>query len=217
MAFFTRKYEVFVVLGDPGDEPVWTEDRWSLIAPILDPLIQSARGPAGVRSIQLRAGPGSPNQRAMSFGRIGWDGQGRSKWVHAASSDPPELRPFFISTEVWAPSPKTCEREGQSPEVYVAVRNEKSMPGQVVTFNPIFLIAAVLGLGAPVRQVAEAVAVQLHSLLRVQCVRAWGVQFGSAGFTNAINDLCITGLFKLGPRSQNPPSAEMLEGTWEAF
>ncbi len=91
------------------------------------------------------------------------------------------------------------------------------MPGQVVTFNPIFLIAAVLGLDAPVRQIAEAVAVQLHSLLRVRCVRAWGVQFGNTSSTNAINDLCVTGLFKLGPRSQSPPSAEMLEGTWEAF
>ncbi len=129
MAFFTRQYEVFVILGNPGDEPVWTEGRWSLIAPILDPLMQSARGPAGVRSTQLRAGSGSPNQRAISFGRMGWDARGRSKWVHAASSDAPELHPFFISTEVWAPSPKACEREGQSPDVYIAVRNEQSMPG----------------------------------------------------------------------------------------
>jgi hypothetical protein len=218
MAFFTRQYEVFAILGDPADEPVWTEARWNRIAPILDPLVQSARGPAAVRSTQLRAGSGSPNQRAISFGRIGWSAQGHNKWVHAANpNDLADSRPFFISAEVWAPSPKTCEREGQSPDVYVAVRNEQSVPGQVVTFNPIFLIAAVLGLATPAQPVAEAVALLLHSLVRVRCVRPWAFRFGDSGFTSAIGDLCVTGLLKLGPRSHRPPSAEMLEGAWEAF
>jgi hypothetical protein len=123
MSFCDRQYVVFVVLGDPGAGPAWSEQRWKLIAEILDPLVLKARDRAAVRSTQLKKGAGSPNQRSISFGRIGWNSQGHKKWVHASpTSDGVE----FIDTEVWAPSWTTCEREARPPDVYVAVRNEQS-------------------------------------------------------------------------------------------
>src|SRR5271154_6237501 len=98
MSFFARQYEVFVVLGDPRAEPARSESRWECIAHIFDPLVQKARDRAAVRSTQLSVGPGSPNQRAISFGRIGWNDKGHKKWVHAPTTgDGTE----FISTEVW--------------------------------------------------------------------------------------------------------------------
>src|SRR4051794_23877831 len=96
MSFHDKKYEVFVILGDAAEEPAWTEPRWKLISEILDPLVQQARGRAAVRSTQMRRGPGSPNQRSVSFGRIGWNAQGHKKWVHQSpASDSIE----FISME----------------------------------------------------------------------------------------------------------------------
>src|SRR5665213_1016374 len=100
MSFSDRQYEVFVVLGDPKAESAWSEPRWELIADIFDPLVQKARGRAAVRSTQLSIGQGSPNQRAISFGRIGWNAPGHKKWVHTLATGGVE----FISTEVWAPS-----------------------------------------------------------------------------------------------------------------
>jgi hypothetical protein len=215
MSFATRQYEVFVILGYLEAEPAWTEPRWCRIAATLDPLISKARGSAGVRSVQFRAGPGSPNNRAISFGRIGWSTQGHGKWVHPSGHAADT--PFFISTEVWAPSPKACERDGQPPDVYVAVRNARSVPEEQVTFNPIFLLAVAVGLEVSAKPAAETLAALLGALVRARCVRPWGFRFGEAAFTNAIGDLCTTGLFKLGPRNQRQPSLEMLEGSWEAF
>ncbi len=137
MSFADRKYEVFVILGDPAAEPAWVAPRWRLISDILDPLVQKARDRAAVRSIQLRKGTGSPNQRSISFGRIGWNAQGHKKWVHTPAGDGIE----FMNTEVWAPAWTTCEREGLPPDVYVAVRNAQSTPSERVTFNPIFILA----------------------------------------------------------------------------
>ena len=81
--------------------------------PSLDPLLQKARGPAAVRSTQLAAGDGSPNKRALRFGRIDWSTQGHKKWVHVANpAETSTNLPFFVSAEVWAPSPKLCEQDG---------------------------------------------------------------------------------------------------------
>ena len=171
-----------------------------------------------MRSTQLSIGPGSPNKRAISFGRIGWNAQGAQGRVHTPATGD---RTEFISTEVWAPSWTTCEREGRAPDVYFAVRNEQSVPGGRVDFNPIFIFALARDQDSQIvsrgRPSAEALATLLGSLLRVRCVRPWGYRHGDPGFTSAIGDLCATGLFKPGPRHQQPLSRDMLTGSWEVF
>jgi hypothetical protein len=218
MSFHDRKYEVFVILGNPATEPAWIEPKWKSISEILNPLVQQARGSAAVRSSQMRAGTGSPNQRGISFGRIGWNEKGHEKWIHSSSNN---IGNEFISTEVWCPSWTSCEREGLAPDVYVAIRNEKSAPTQQVTFNPIFILAVALDADVQIvskaQSSAEMISETLNYILRVRCARTWGVRFGNMGFTNAIGDLFVGGLFKPGPRNQKPPSIEMLEGSWEKF
>jgi len=218
MSFFDRQYEVFVVLGDPKAELTWSEQKWGRIADIFDPLVQKTRDRAAVRSTQLSIGAGSPNQRAISFGPIGWNAQGHKKWVHTPTTGD---RAEFISTEVWAPSWTTCEREGRAPDLYLAVRNEQSVPRERVGFNPIFIFALALDQDIQIvsrgRPSAEALATLLGSLLRVRCVRPWGYRHGDVGFTSAIGDLNVTGLFKSGSRNQQPLTSDMLIGNWEVF
>lgn len=220
MSFFDRQYEVFVVLGDPTAEPAWTETRWKCISDVLDPLVQKARDRAAVRSCQLRSETGSPNQRAISFGRIGWNAQGHKKWVHASVSGSPSIE--FLNAEVWAPSWTTCEREGRAPDIYVCIRNPKSTPREHVSFNPVLIVAVALDADDQIvsraRASAEALSTVLGAVLRARCCRPWGVRFGdSGGFTDAIGDLCTTGLFKLGSWTQRPPSLEMFRTSWEMF
>jgi hypothetical protein len=218
VAFFDRQYEVFVVLGDPIAEPAWSGPKWQRIASIFDPLVQKARDRAAVRSSQLSIGPGSPNKRSISFGHIGWNADGHEKWVHDTQTSE---RVEFISTEVWAPSWSTCQRQGCAPDVYLAMRNEQSSPGEQVRFNPIFIFALALDQDSQIvsrsRSSAEDLATLLGSVLRVCCVRPWGYRFADVMYTDAIADLYVTGLFKPGPRNQQSPSLDMFIGKWEMF
>jgi hypothetical protein len=220
MSFFDRRYKAFVILGDPAAEPAWTEPRWKLIADVLDPLMQKARDRAAVRSSQLRKGPGSPNQRSISFGRIGWNPQGHKKWVHSASANNTNE---FILAEAWAPSWTVCERENRAPDVYVTVRNHQYVQGEPVTFNPILILAVGLNADdsiiATAQASADALSNILKSVLRVRCVRPWGIRRGLifGVYTDVIGHLHTVGLFKPGPLNDRPPSVEMFKSKWEVF
>ncbi|HEY1790393.1 MAG TPA: hypothetical protein VGJ73_19760 [Verrucomicrobiae bacterium] len=220
MSFFNRRYKTFVILGDPAAEPAWTEQRWKLITDVLDPLMEKARDRPAVRSTQLREGPGSPNQRAISFGRIGWNPQGHKKWVHSASAN---NRNEFILAEVWAPARTVCVREHQAPDVYVTVRNNQCVPGDHVTFNPIFILAVALdadpGIVATAQASADALSKILGSVLRVRCDRPWGFRAGLIFrvYHDVIGHLHTVGLFKPGPLNERPPSLEIFEARWEVF
>jgi hypothetical protein len=220
MSYFNRRYKTFVILGDPAAEPAWTEPRWKLIADVLDPLLEKARDRPAVRSTQLRPGPGSPNQRAISFGRIGWNPQGHKKWVHSVAAND---RNEFMLTEVWAPSWTVCVREKLAPDVFVTVRNSQCEPGEPVTFNPIFILAVALDaddrIVSSVQASAEALSGILGAVLRARWVRPWGIRASwiFPVYNDVIQHLHSVGLFKIGPRNERPPSLEIFEGKWEAF
>jgi hypothetical protein len=222
MSFHDREYDVYVMLGDPTREPAWYETTWRHIAAAVDPLMHSARDRAAVRSRQLKAGAGSPNQRAISFGRIGWNAQGHKKWVQASpGSDASKDLPLFIDSEVWAPSWTQCQRERRAPDTYFAIRNEELSPGQQVSFNPICVLAAACDQPGDVveqgKKAAAIVAQNIGAILRVHCRRPWGYAAGIAFYTNGIGDLIVTGLFKPGTRHKGTVSSLLLRGTWETF
>jgi hypothetical protein len=221
MGFNDRQYRVFVALGDPAAEPAWMPSKWAKLAEIFDPVIQRSRDRAAVRSLQLRAGPGSPNQRAISFGRIGWNAAGHEKWTASVGSNEGS-GVEFMNTEVWAPSWTTCGRQGQAPDAYIGLRNERETADAVVTFNPMLIFAIALdqrdetiALGSAAASVAAEL---LGSLLRVSCVRPWSYRLGDVEYTNAIGDLLTTGgLFKVGKRHLRPLSPDAFAGNWSPF
>ena len=221
MSFQTRQYDVYAILGDPGAEPPWMEHVWSRIVVAVGPLIESSRGHAAVRSMQLNAGPGSPNKRAISFGRIGWNKAGHKKWVwRSAGTDGGSINRVFCMSQIWAPSWTTCEKECQPPDVYFAIRNEDDYRGRQLSFNPVCLLAVArdrstefTGQG---KKAAEALAQILQALVRVHRKRPWSYPFVQMS-TDAVDDLVVTGLFKPGPWDQNPPSPSILKGVWNTF
>ena len=216
MSIYDRQYDLYVMLGNPAAEPAWAEPVWRTISSALDPLIQSARDKAAVRSTQLKPGPGSP--RAISFGRIGWNERGHKKWIHSSGAHDTGI--VFISSEVWAPSWTICKREGCLPDTYFAIRNAQLKPEQQVSFNPVVLLAVALDQSSHLleqgRESAETIAQTLSSVLRVQCKRPWGYRSGEI-YTNGIGYLTVSGLFKPGPRHQGEVSVSLLNGTWETF
>jgi hypothetical protein len=222
MPFSDRQYDLYAILGDPALESPWLEQTWLRIASILDPLIQAARGPASVRSTQLKPGTGSPNQRAISFGRIGWNGDGHKKWTHRKSGSE---SPLFISSEVWAPSWFLCENEDRAPDCFLALRNEQPRPGTPVSFNPAVLLAVAHDqIGETVdlgKETAGQLAEILGALVRAHSRCPWGFNVSDVGLKNYLNPigdlLASGGLFQSGSIRQHPLSLEMLRGQWSYF
>jgi hypothetical protein len=203
--------------------PPWVERTWSQIFGALDPLIHTARDAAAVRSTQLSRESGPPNQRKISFGRIGWNKAGCNKWTHA--EDGRLLsggHAAFLNCEVWAPSWSVCEREGLGPDVFFSVSSEStdsSKASGTLNFNSACILAVASELGQPheVSKTADSFASVVQAVIRAHCVRQWGHVRDGAHHLNAINDLVVAGLFKPGPRHQAPLSLLSLVGTWTSF
>ena len=225
MAFHDREYHVYVMLGQPSAPAPWVEQSWAHLFPAVDPVISAARGAAAVRSTQLGPKPGSPNQSAISFGRIGWNDQGSRKWVHSADGRLVSGGDaIFLSSEVWAPSWTICERERLAPDAFLAIRSTShgmSNADSEIKFNSqcILAVASDIGKADQARSCAEAVASVVDAALRAHSVRPWGIPVGGGHrfFSQAINDLTFAGVLKPGPRHQVPVSAANLAEGWATF
>lgn len=115
MAFFSRDYEVFLLLAAPDAPPLWNAAQWTPFAASLDGLMAQARGKAGVRSHQY-----NPKGKPISFGRLGWDEKSHAKWTHTAAT----TQARFMTVEAWAPTWTLCEKDDQAPDVFLALANE---------------------------------------------------------------------------------------------
>jgi hypothetical protein len=224
MAFIEREFQVFVLLANPAASPPWVQRTWAEVSKALDPLVRAARDRPAVRSAQLTPGPGSPNQRAISFGRIGWGEDASMKWTHADDGRLVSGAPSqFCNCEVWAPSWTVCGRELQAPDVYFAMRNEADPPAaparrKALCFNASCILAVAsdveAAVGEQLARSARGLALITQSVVRAHTVRPWA---RGPAYTTAINDLIVTGLFRPGPRQQIPVTLSMLNGSWEPF
>lgn len=197
MPFHTGKYDVFVMLGHPKATPPWSWPVWSKLVESLDPIIHAARGKAGLRCDQFQA-----DRKSVKFGRIAWNDDGHKKWTHGS----PRTRAAswrFFSLQVWAPSWTICERDDLAPDVFIGIFNE-GFHEPDSAFNPVILFAVstalAKGIAAEMKQALTEMARLTKALLIGYRRRPWGVSVGNIGFTDSIQDLCVSGLFKPGLR-----------------
>jgi hypothetical protein len=113
-----------------------------------------------------------------------------------------------------------------APDVYLCISNERLSPSsgaveENLHFSSVCLLAVACELGEHTREDGRRAATSLVALLAspltASSKRSWGQKFGSVGFTNAINDLAISGLFNPGPRHATPPTLHMFSGDWTLF
>jgi hypothetical protein len=209
MAFHTRPYLVDVLLGDPAAEPLWASAIWSAVADSLDPLMSSSRGRTAVRSLQYSA------RKVMRFGRIGWNKAGHQKWTHTAAQLSDSDRSFG-SVEVWAPSWTVCGTEDRPPDTFLWIQNEAAIFSRSVSFNPTILLATAKDCDALDERrltAVRALASVTHPLLHVRKERTWGNAW-AVGFTDAIQDLVVTGLFRPGKRHGGVPTVDAFAEAW---
>ena len=220
MAFHEANYDVYVALGDPALEPLWTWDVWEEFSPALDPLIEAANGRAAVRSNQQLPERGGP----VNYGKLSWTADDHEMWVHNSPNNADDSIDWtFTNTEVWAPSWTVCEQLDQGPDVYFSLSNE--LQGRALrytpAFNPLVILAVETKLAAKkktlVKKALKAIQTALQPKLFATTSRPWGYATDDGGFTDALNDLSMDGLFKA---EKNPHAGklglEVLKGKWKS-
>jgi hypothetical protein len=218
MAFYSADYDTFVFLGDPTCLPLWFWKVWHPFCPALDPLIQAARGKPAIRSTQLlpkKAG-------VVRFGRLGWKDSDHQKWAHDSPANKGVSASWvFLTLQIWAPAWTACERENRAPDVFLSIRNESfgRGHGQVSLFNPLIILAIVSELAGRSPSEVNRVVRALQEFTSANLVgyqrRPWGRPFGSVGFSNSIQDLTTTGLFKPGSHHKGKIGFHLFAEKWE--
>lgn len=218
MGFHTAKYDVYVALGDPKAAPLWKWKAWQRFSPAIDPLINAARGKPAVRSTQFKAKLAGD----VKFGRLGWKEADHQKWCHGSPANKDTSKSWrFLSTEVWAPGWTECEREDLAPDVFLGIFDESlgGGPRKNLLFNPVVIFAVVTELAKRYPTELDIAVSTLRELTAAKLLaykrRPWGKSSGSDGFTNAIQDLAFSGLFKPGPRHTDELGLQLFADKWK--
>jgi hypothetical protein len=149
-----------------------------------------------------------------------WKEPDQQKWTHG-SPRTLESSPSwgFLNAELWAPAWTQCERERSAPDVFVSIASQGAS-GAAPSFEPVIVLAVVSQLSqrenllvAPaIERLRELVNPKLVAHLRRPSGRS---ALGGIGFSNSVQDLHITGLFKPGRRQERPVDLDLFEEAWE--
>ena len=210
MAFFSRDYEVFLLLAAPDAPPLWEAAQWLPFAASLDGVVAQARGKGAVRSHQY-----NPAGKLIPFGRMGWDAKGHAKWTHT----PATRDARFMSLEAWAPTWTICEKDDQAPDLFLAMANESllGLAGKTLQFSQRLVCAIATDMGpeatASLRLSLAQLAAQQNAVIFAHTQRQWG-RAAYGGFTGAIQDMLIGGLFQPDDPHARPIDAATFREPW---
>lgn len=211
MAFFSREYEVFLLLAAPASPGLWQQEQWTPFADAVNRIVAQARGKGAVRSHQY-----NPAGKLIAFGRMGWDAKGHAKWTHT----PATTDARFMSLEAWAPAWTTCEKDDLAPDLFISLFNEDYLnsAGKPLLFGQRLVCAVATDLGqeavATLRSALAQLAVKQQAPVFAHARRPWGKAM-LGGFSSAIQDLALTDLFQPGDVHARPLDAATFRGSWE--
>lgn len=211
MAFFSREYEVFLLLAAPASPGLWQQEQWTPFADAVNAIVAQARGKGAVRSHQY-----NPAGKLIAFGRMGWDARGHAKWTHTQATT--DAR--FMSLEAWAPAWTTCEKDDLAPDLFISLFNEGYLnhAGKPLLFGQRLVCAVATDLGqeaaATLRAALAQLAAKQQARVFAHARRPWGKAM-LGGFSSAIQDLALTDLFQPGDVHARPLDAATFRGSWE--
>jgi hypothetical protein len=219
MSFCEKDYATYVVLSGPRTTTPWNWSLWMEIQKSLEPFSLVSRGKAAIRSTQITRNKG----KQIPFGRLGWDQKSHLKWTHGAPGAEIDFEELcFLNMEAWAPSWTICVKEGMAPDFYFSLHNEHSRgENEKSLFGSILVAALATSEGserlAQFEAAVKGIATKLHSPLSLYKHRKWGTPIGNEAFTNALCDLGLIGLFKVGPRHQRPLDSSTFAEHWNTL
>jgi len=215
--FYARIYDLYVILGATNSPELWQWKNWQLVVAGINPFISVTRGKAAIRTTQFC----NTNKKYVSFGRIGWNDKGHQKWTHGSPITGKESDSwYFMGMELWSPDWNVSERENLAPDLFFKIRNEVSSHRKTpIKFNQIIIFAVCVDAGQAVRANArkwvQELSIKLDSPLTAYQERTWGKAFGNSfGFSDSIQDMALTGLFKVGDYHNRPVDLETFAESW---
>ncbi|MGB4812754.1 MAG: hypothetical protein WBP13_09805 [Methylophilaceae bacterium] len=214
MSFYSNQYNVYVFLGNPQVKPIWHWDAWSAVSPHISNLIAVCRGKGAIRSNQLLS-----NGDFVKFGKMPWSEKANHKWTHGSPNTLVDDSVTLLSTEIWAPTWGACEKEDQSPDLYISIGNEAySTPQEKLLFHAVVILAVETSVAEANKAIMDELVNKISTVtdvkLKVFKQRKWGKEaFG--GFTSAINDMGICGLFKVGKPYERPLDLDTFQAKWD--
>src|SRR5262249_54771554 len=177
---------------------------------------RSPRGSTSIRCSQIDA----ERRRHIPFGRLVWSNKSFLRWTHGAHQPLAASTPWlFEGLEVWSPSWTTVETEDVPPDFFLGVTNKAMGSGhnRQRHFNSVLVAALRTTTSATTleafRGSVRPCAQLVHSPLLAYSRRPWGRAF-AGGFTDSIQDLPHTGLFRPGQPHDRPVTIDTLQGQW---
>ena len=199
-----------------GTGTPWAWSEWQAIAKLLQPVIDKCRAKPLLRSGQRL----SDNKQWIRFGKLIWSDKHNAKWTHGSpeTNETSKLWDFYF-TELAAPSIQESWREGRPSDFFFTITNEAFLKSdKPVAFNPRFFFALASDIDGTDHRDLESAVRELSSrykaILTVSIDRPWGKPF-AGGFAHAIQDMAVTGLFKVGDYHSRPVTPDTFNEEWK--
>ena len=211
--YHRRNYQVFLVVGNTLNLPLYHASKWREIRPLLSQLFSlTSRKPTGVRSSQIDL----TQRKHKRFGKISWSAEGDAKWNHDSPLTK-GLSLHFEGTQIWVPIWTVCSNEGAAPDVFVNLSHSQSDQN----YDEMFVLAIHDGMPEPARLLGFDVARKAGSLLKdpvaAESCRPWGVDFGRfGGFGDCIQELSHSVHHALCVAAK-PVTVSLFPGNWQAI
>lgn len=204
-------YKLTVLLGDPATKPLWYWDRWSLVFPELDRIVNVFERSPHVECFQFELRNNSARGIPVRFGRIGWK-NGHAKWTHESPITSNKSHHWqFSYFGVMLPSLATCVQRGFPPDFFFAMSDVRPVH-EPHSFKPAIVMA--MPNVSFERYGGKNVVDKLKDITKAKLVahqlRPWAHHNGENLYSGSIGDMPTVHLFNTGDIQKEGPQLSIL-------
>jgi hypothetical protein len=216
MGWLDKTYKCFVLILQPDSKKLWYYENWKIIADQMSSSLKIDRKNLALRTLQLSM----LDKKELKFGRLNLSDDSIIKWTHKSPITIDISKDwFFQDVEGWFPSWSNCSKNNESPDLYFALSNEKSIRlEKPILFDQVLLMAFSISeySSTAINNFINALKFNFKPTLIATKERKWAKEL-SIGFTDAMNDIIITGLFKIGDRHNRPIDLNTFAEEWDLY
>jgi hypothetical protein len=215
------QYHVYLVLTRADSPGIWEWPIWEKVASHLSLLFGASPEKPHI-SIHQTTGK---NASAVKHGKLSWGSKSFEVWAHHSPTTKENSSPWaFHSLNVSVPSIAVSVKKQKYPDFYFSVMNESWPGSSAKQFNQTMILAGSCRMGTDIQRQTEntirAIARVLGASFVGYQLRAWGKDVKSIGLnlpgahTDSLQDLTVTGIFKVGKRQDRPIDANTFTENW---
>ncbi|MWW26306.1 hypothetical protein [Algibacter lectus] len=175
MSFSSRKFDFYILFGDnPKSGFLWTKEFWtSKTEPLLNQILNLSvnKIETGLKVLEYDFKNTTDKYRGeLKFGQLKWDKKSHNKWILEKNDTK-----LFTHFESWTPKRTICEKNDKSPDVFIAIWNERHLgEDRNYQFDYLITIAIAKDLNKETKSVIKKVSKCLNAKKTIFCERTWG-------------------------------------------